>query len=586
MLMEVSCDQFIQNNKMRGPIVFHKGLNAVVGNESGTNSVGKSTFLMVLDFVFGGDDYIKKSKEVHKPTNAGPHTIKFKFEFDGKPYYFRRSTEDGEYNKVIPCDEKYTPLPGEPLTIPKYYEFLCEKYGLTLEGQTWRGSVGRFIRVDRRETIDPEKPLKSYKGESDHEGIVALIKLYGRYHAIGEKVKAKEAAEADEDAYKDALKHEFIPAVKNDTEYRKNKERIETLQAEINDLAERSSKGLLELTSLQAEQITELKNQIASFRRQRSVMEAQKTAIERSRSEKKLKSFQSDFHELQLFFPDMDVKRLEDVENFHRQLSAILNSELRESEKNLDAMIALATEEIKKREQEQLRISQIPNVTKATLERYAELQKEMLERQSANDAYDKKGELKRKTEAIAKTANELTVSEMRYIETEINSLMDQMNETLYDVRIKPPRLFTINADSYEFKTEDDGGTGMRFKGMILFDIAIMRSTRLPFIVHDSVLLPHIENEVIDRILGLYKQYSEQQGKQVFIAFDKISTKDSLKAVEEAQVLHLSRGGNELFGKGWNRKTEEDPEKETLKSNGVDAPEKDDKAAYNSSAEEK
>lgn len=561
MLMEIRCDQFIEKGKMRDPITFYKGLNVVVGNESGTNSVGKSTFLMILDFVFGGDDYINKSKEVHKSTNVGPHVIKFKFEFDGKPYYFSRATEEGEYNQVIPCDENYVPLPGDPMTISKYWEFLREKYGLIEEGQTWRGCVTRFIRVDRRETLDTDKPLKSYKGESDHDGIVALIRLFGQYHSIGEQLKAKESAEADEKAYKDALKHEFIPAVKNDTEYKKNKERIETLQAEINDLADRSSKGLLELTSLQAEQITELRNQIASFRRQRSIMESQKAAIERSRSEKKLKSFQSDFRELLLFFPQMDAKRLEDVENFHRQLSSILNSELRDSEKNLDAMIALANEEIKKREQEQLRISQIPNVTKATLERYAELQKEMLELQSANNAYDKKGELKKKTEALAKTADDLTVSEMRYIETKVNSLMDAMNETLYDVKIKPPRLFTISADSYEFCTEDDGGTGMRYKGMILLDIALLCSTKLPFIIHDSVLLPNIENEVIDKILVLYKKYADELGKQIFIAVDKITTKKSLEILEKTRILHLSRGGNELFGKAWNRKKEPESNQE-------------------------
>lgn len=561
MLMEIRCDDFKENDNVRKPITFYKGLNVVLGNESGTNSVGKSTFLMILDFVFGGDDYIHKSKEVHKPTNVGPHVIKFKFEFDGKPYYFSRATDEDEYNKVIPCDSNYNPIPEEPLTISKYWEFLREKYGLTEEGQTWRGSVTRFIRVDRRETLDTDKPLKSYKGESDHDGIVALIRLFGNYHAIEEQIKARDAAENDEKAYKDALKHEFIPAVKNDTEYKKNKERIITLQAEINDLAERSSKGLLELTSLQAEQIAELRDQISSFRRQRSIMESQKTSIERSRSEKKLKSFQSDFNDLLLFFPQMNVERLNGIEEFHRQLSSILNGELRESEKNLDAMIALANEEIKKREHEQLRISQIPNVTKATLERYAELQKEMLELQSANDAYDKKAELKKKTDTLAKTANDLTVSEMRYIETKLNSMMDEMNETLYDIKIKPPRLFTLSADAYDFKTEDDGGTGMRYKGMILLDIAVLRATKLPFIIHDSVLLPNIENEVIDRILLLYKKYAEELGKQIFVAVDKISTQKSLEILAAAQVLHLSRGGNELFGRAWNRKTESSPNPE-------------------------
>lgn len=556
MLKEVRCDRFMENGKVRPPIQFHKGLNAIIGNESGTNSVGKSTFLMILDFVFGGDDYIKKSSEVHKEANVGPHIIQFKFEFNNEAFCFSRSTAFDEYNTVIPCDENYNPLPGDPWKIDEYCTFLSEKYGLTDEGQTWRGCVSRFIRVDRRETLDTEKPLKAYKGESDREGIIALIKLFGAYQAIGQQHKAKEAAVKEEKAYKDALTHEFIPAVKNITEYKRNAERIINLEAMLNDLANKSSQGLLELTSLQAEQITSIRNKIAALRRQRSIMQSQKDAIERSRKEKQFRHFQSDFMELLRFFPEADIGRLEEVENFHRQLSSVLNSELRDNEKHLDAMISLANDEISRLEQDQLRISQIPNVNKATLIRYAELQKEIQDLQSANDAFDHKDELKKRTEALVESLNTLIEKEMRYIETKVNSLLDEMNEKLYDVKIKPPLLHAISADQYEFSTEDDHGTGMRCKGVVLFDIALLRSTKLPFIIHDSVLLLNIENEAIEKILELY---AAQKEKQVFIAFDKTATSRAMKLLDVAKVQHFSRDGNELFGRSWNRRQDEKSE---------------------------
>ena len=51
MLKRIQCDEFKTfDGAVRPPIEFHKGLNAVIGNESGTNSVGKSTFLMIPDF--------------------------------------------------------------------------------------------------------------------------------------------------------------------------------------------------------------------------------------------------------------------------------------------------------------------------------------------------------------------------------------------------------------------------------------------------------------------------------------------------------------------------------------------------------
>ena len=51
MLTEIQCDKFIKYGQPRGKIHFHKGLNAIIGDDNGSNSIGKSTFLMILDFV-------------------------------------------------------------------------------------------------------------------------------------------------------------------------------------------------------------------------------------------------------------------------------------------------------------------------------------------------------------------------------------------------------------------------------------------------------------------------------------------------------------------------------------------------------
>ena len=62
MLVEISCDKFIDAGSVRAPITFSKGLNVVLGTETGTNSIGKSTFLLILDFVFGGEDYLTRAR--------------------------------------------------------------------------------------------------------------------------------------------------------------------------------------------------------------------------------------------------------------------------------------------------------------------------------------------------------------------------------------------------------------------------------------------------------------------------------------------------------------------------------------------
>ena len=64
---------------MQKEIVFYEGLNAIVGDDIASNSIGKSTMLMIIDFVFGGDDYISKNHDV--VDNLGHHDFRFIFNF-------------------------------------------------------------------------------------------------------------------------------------------------------------------------------------------------------------------------------------------------------------------------------------------------------------------------------------------------------------------------------------------------------------------------------------------------------------------------------------------------------------------------
>ena len=59
MLKEVYCELFKSTAGPRGRIQFHQGLNTVLGGEAADNSIGKSTFLLILDYCFGGETYGK-----------------------------------------------------------------------------------------------------------------------------------------------------------------------------------------------------------------------------------------------------------------------------------------------------------------------------------------------------------------------------------------------------------------------------------------------------------------------------------------------------------------------------------------------
>ena len=71
MLHEICCDQFYQKQ-----IVFNPGLSVVLGTNTGDNSIGKSTFLLIVDYVFGGSTYAGATDIIE---NVGPHDIYFSF---------------------------------------------------------------------------------------------------------------------------------------------------------------------------------------------------------------------------------------------------------------------------------------------------------------------------------------------------------------------------------------------------------------------------------------------------------------------------------------------------------------------------
>lgn len=71
MLKEIWSSAFIEDGEVRKPIVFHNGLNVVLGGEKGDNSIGKSSLLLVIDFVFGGNAYLKSDAVSH----VGNHCI-------------------------------------------------------------------------------------------------------------------------------------------------------------------------------------------------------------------------------------------------------------------------------------------------------------------------------------------------------------------------------------------------------------------------------------------------------------------------------------------------------------------------------
>ena len=180
MLVEIMCDKFINHGIPRGRISLHAGLNTVMGSSNGSNSIGKSTFLMIIDFAFGGDDYVEKLTDVQ--TEVGEHRICFAFHFKDGMHFFSRSNVD--YKNIQKCDNNYHPLNNGLISLTQYLSFLQVNYNMDLIGLTFRNAIGRFMRIYKRESLDEERPLHQSKQETAKVAIEGLLKLTDLYSGI------------------------------------------------------------------------------------------------------------------------------------------------------------------------------------------------------------------------------------------------------------------------------------------------------------------------------------------------------------------------------------------------------------------
>ncbi|MCP4182669.1 MAG: DUF2326 domain-containing protein [Hyphomicrobiales bacterium] len=119
-------------------------------------------------------------------------------------------------------------------------------------------------------------------------------------------------------------------------------------------------------------------------------------------------------------------------------------------------------------------------------------------------------------------------------------------DEVYDEHRKSPKL-EISNNSYSFSAVEDTGTGKAYSNLILLDLAILQTTVLPFVIHDSVLFKNIENEAVARLVELYVSFN----RQTFIAIDEVQKygAQAEAILTRQKVIQLSNE-NQLYEKDW------------------------------------
>ena len=529
MLKEISCDAFKISDQPRPPVRFHMGLNTILGSVTGAaGSIGKSTMMLIIDFVFGGNTYTQ-SDAVNE---LDPHTIYFSFEFDNTEYRFSRNTEEAD--TVVVVDENRNVL--ESWDIKKYTQWLAQQYNMNLPGASFRNTISRFFRIYGKNNHNELKPLQTRGGEEPkRDAINVLISLFQYYKSIEDFKTQLNEADGRISAFRTARRYEFIPsAVDGLKKYKANVVEIGALELERQKLAQADEASVDPAAVENANERNSLRRQLNDIRR---TVKAKKDELHLLDLNLQHGAYptEADLKALHEFFPEANLAKLVEVEKFHTKIQI---AELEEMESQLLS-----------------RMDSIPTskaFTDEFLDAYTSLDRRINKLKDENEAFDIRNRLGIEKKDASERYHNQVATVLEAIEIAINTQMEAINDEVTGGEYNAPKLTLSAYNSYMFETPKDKGTGTNHRSMIIYDLAVLQNTVLPALAHDSVMFDSMPRPDLSNLIRVY---NDQIEKQIFIAVDKTSecTQEAQHILRETTVLKLDNNEHALFGEKWSRK---------------------------------
>ena len=486
MLKEINCKEFLKT-----PLVFDNGLNSVLGDDYSTNSIGKSTLLMIIDFVFGGSSYIENNSGAVK--ELGHHSFYFEFIFNNHPHYYLRSTENPMTIGV--CDKNYNQI--SEINTRAFTEELKELYAIK-NSSSFRSMVNPYSRIWKKGNYDVDKPIHNHIQNKESEAVDNLIKLFNLFDSISEtKGKIKEQQES---------------------------------KKVLNGLHK--------------------KNYVQKITKKKRLLDSQALILNKIRrldlSLGKRKTKSKYFTRLSEFFENPNEDKIEEIETFHSKISSILARELGATKKILEEENQYFEEELKAIDIKIESLLQNVKSPKFIVDKIYDLTVESNNISNINKFYKEKEEVVTDIKSLTEKLEETIGDILRSIEEKINTELIRINKEIHTEKKKIPSI-KINKNSYSFDHSSNTGTGKSFADLIEFDLSILKLTELPFIIHDSVLFKNIEDLAVDKIIEQYIKFE----KQIFIALDGINKYSAVsqKTLRKNKVIELSES-NKLFNRDW------------------------------------
>lgn len=549
MLKEIRCDLFKEQGKLRPPVKFHRGLNIVLGSVPGkAGSIGKSTMLLIIDFAFGGNSY-KKSDAV---TQLNDHTIYFTFSFNGTDYHFARNT--GEEKIVARLDESGNVV--DSIAIQDFTDWLCKKYKMDLPGLSFRNSISRFFRIYGKNNLNERRPLQTRGGdEAQKDAIHVLVTLFDLYSSILSFKEMLILAEEKIKAFRAARRFEFIPsAVDGMKKYDENVAAIAQLEREREELCQADNQTINAEEMQEANKVNELNRYLQELRKRIRSKEDDLYLL-RINIQQGVYPTEADLKSLREIFPEANFKKLLDIERFHSKIQVILKEELENAALAVEEELKPLVQELDELTKQVSSLRPSMAFSEEFLYAYTRLDRRINKLKDENEAFDTRNRLQEQKRQADARYQEQMKSVLKTIESTINEEMESLNEIATNGEYNAPKLTLTKFDSYDFETPKDKGTGTNNRSMILYDLAVLHSTVLPAIAHDSILFDPMSRPDLSRLIQIYEKEKE---KQIFIALDKTSTcsETAQDIIARNTVIKLDNNEHALFGDKWSRKVSE------------------------------
>jgi uncharacterized protein YydD (DUF2326 family) len=521
MLTYIECEWFTEKR-----ITFKEKLNIVVGDRANSNSIGKSTLLKIIDFVYGGDTLITHGRDVAEALDH--HSYIFQLRLD-KEYIFDRNTSTPTLLHIHGADGT-----KRELSISEYLDFLRLHYTNTIEDLSFRSVVSLVTRVWGRDNLDVRRPLHNFTQESGSQCIDWLIKVFKRFGPLEDMSIRQSNLLTEQKSLNAAAKQSIIPKITK-TKYTKNTADIETHESRLDNIRTEISSLAMSINELideavleqktQKNQLLEIKMSISSeLERVRANLEDNKNITKRS------------FQPLLEIIPSLNLEKLDNIESFHNGLTRILRKEIKAKELELTEQLRLIDTQLAACNAAIAKALKNSGNPAFIVDSVIDISLELSKLTKENELYDKFTELKKSIKDLREKLKEQKLVILSDIETGLNNDIEALVNFIYGEMRASPKL-ELKPEKYSYEIPKDTGTGKAYSNLILLDTSLLRHTSIPFLVHDSIFFKNVENKAIENILRVYQSLTQQS----FISLDGeiVESTSAKPLVEACAVLYLN-----------------------------------------------